>query len=162
MLPLTKKELKSHQDARNCYICGKRILKKLSKSINYRKVRNHYHYTRKYRGAAHSICNLKFNMPNVVIPVVFHNGSNCDYHYTIKESTNEFEGKFECLGENTGKYKIFSVPIEKEVLKIYKVGNKSVVTISYKIKFIDSARYMATSLSNLVDNLIEGIHKIKC
>ena len=101
-------------------------------------------------------------MPNVVIPVVFHNGSNCDYHYTIKESTNEFEGKFECLGENTGKYKIFSVPIEKEVLKIYKVGNKSVVTISYKIKFIDSARYMATSLSNLVDNLIEGIHKIKC
>ena len=33
MLPLTKKELKSHQDARNCYICGKRILKKLSKSI---------------------------------------------------------------------------------------------------------------------------------
>ena len=42
-LPLTKEEVKSHQDAKVCYICGKRILKKLSKSINYRKVRDHCH-----------------------------------------------------------------------------------------------------------------------
>ena len=41
MLPLTKEELKSHQDAKVCYICVKRILKKHSKSINYRKVRDH-------------------------------------------------------------------------------------------------------------------------
>ena len=46
--------------------------------------------------------------------------------------------------------------------KIDKDGNESVVTISYKIKFIDSARFMAISLSNLVDNLSEEIHKIKC
>ena len=63
---------------------------------------------------------------------------------------------------NTEKYKTFSVPIEKEVTKIGKDGNESVDTISYKIKFIDSARFMATSLSNLVDNFAEGIHKIKC
>ena len=43
-----------------------------------------------------------------------------------------------------------------------KDGNERVVTISYKIKFIDSARFMTTSLSSLVDNLSEGIHKIKC
>ena len=48
-----------------------------------------------------------------------------------------------------------------EVTNIDKDGNESVVIISYKIKFIDSARFMATSLSNLVDNLIEGIQKIK-
>ena len=41
-------------------------------------------------------------------------------------------------------------------------NNESVVTISYKIKFIDSAIFMATSLSSLADNLTEGIHKIKC
>ena len=41
-------------------------------------------------------------------------------------------------------------------------GNESVLTISYKIKFIDSARFMASSLSNLVDDLTKGIHKIKC
>ena len=44
MLPLTKEELKSHKDTKVCYICGKRILKKLSKSINYRKVRYDCHY----------------------------------------------------------------------------------------------------------------------
>ena len=45
MLLLTKEELKPHQDAKNCYICRKRILKKLSKIISYQKVRDHYHYT---------------------------------------------------------------------------------------------------------------------
>ena len=144
MLPLTKEELKSHQDAKVCYICGKRILKKLSKSINYRKVREHCHYTGKFRRAAHGICNLKFNAPNE-IPVAFHNGSNYDYHFIIKELANEFEGKFECLGKNTEKYKTFSVSIEKEVKEIDKDGDESVVTISYKIKFIDSARFMVTS-----------------
>ena len=64
--------------------------------------------------------------------------------------------------ENTEKYKTFSIPIEKEVANSNKDGNESVVTISYKIKFIDSARFMATSLSNLVDTLTEGVDKIKC
>ena len=62
---------------------------------------------------------------------------------------------------NTEKYKTFSVPIEKEVTKIDKDSNESVATRSYKIKFINSARFMASSLSNLVDNLAERIHKCK-
>ena len=62
MLSLTKEELKLHQDAKVCYIYRKRILKKLSKSINYPKVRDHCHYTGKYRVVADSICNL--NMSN--------------------------------------------------------------------------------------------------
>ena len=51
--------------------------------------------------------------------------------------------------------------MEKEVTKADKDGNESVVTMSYKLKFIDSARLIASLLSNLVDNLLEGIHKIK-
>ena len=51
----------------------KKVSKKLSESKKYRKVRDHCCYTCKYRGAAHSICNLGFNVPNE-IPVVFHNG----------------------------------------------------------------------------------------
>ena len=115
--------------------------------MDYQKVSEYCHYTGKYRRAAHSICNWKFNLPNE-IPVIFHNGSIYDYHFIIKILANEFEGQFECLGENTEKYKTFSVPIEKEITKIDKDGNESVVTISDKIKFIDSARFMATSLSN--------------
>ena len=67
-----------------------------AKYINYRKFRDHCHYTEKHRGTAHSICNLKFNVPNE-IPVVFDNSSNYDYHFIVKELENEFEAQFECL-----------------------------------------------------------------
>ena len=67
----------------------------------------------------------------------------------------ESEGNFECLGENTEKYITFSVPIKK------KIENKD-LEITYKIKFIDSYRFMASSLSKLFDNLSEGIHNNKC
>ena len=73
MLPLTKEEIKSHQDAKEwyIYISGKRILKNISESVIYWKVRDHYHYKGKCWDVAHSICNLKFNVPNE-IPQVFH------------------------------------------------------------------------------------------
>ena len=73
----------------------------------------------------------------------------------IKELVKEFEGNFECLGENTEKYITFSVPLRK------KIENKN-IEITYKIKFIDSYRFMSSSLSKLVDNLPEGIHNNKC
>ena len=60
----------------------------------------------------------------------------------------------ECLGENTEKYITFSVPIKKEL-----DNGKSV---TYKISFIDSFRFMSSSLSNLVDNLSEGLQCDKC
>ena len=101
VLLLTKEELKLYQNAKVCYISGKRILKN-TKDKNYWKVRDHCHCTGKYRGAAHSICNLKFNVLNE-IPVVFHNGSNYDHDFIIKELANKFEGQLECLGENKEK-----------------------------------------------------------
>ena len=61
-----------------------------------------------------------------------------------KELANKFEEKFYCLEENIEKYKTFPVPIEKEVTNIDKDGNEGIVTISSKIKFIDSARFMAS------------------
>ena len=59
------------------------------------------------------------------------------------------------LGENTEKYITFSVPIKKNI------ENKD-LEITYKIKFTDSYRFMASSLSKLVDNLSEIIHNNKC
>ena len=66
MLSLTKKELKLHQDETECYICGKRFSKMFVKDKNYRKIWDHCHFTGKYRGAAHSICNARFNVPNEI------------------------------------------------------------------------------------------------
>ena len=118
------------------------------------KVRDHCHYTGKYRGAAHNICNLRYKI-TTRITAVFHNRSIYDYHFIIKELVKEFEGNFECLGKNTEKYITFSVPIKK------KIKNKD-LEITYKIKFIDSFRFMSSSLSKLVNNLSEGIHSNKC
>ena len=107
-------------------------------------VRDHCHYTGKYRGAAHSICNLRHKIPKE-IPIVFHNGSTYDYHFIMKQLAKKFKGNFDCLGENTEKYITFSVPIKKE--------HDNGKTTTYKLKFIDSYRFMQDSLSNLVDNL---------
>ena len=87
-------------------------LKTLAKDKNYQEVRDDCHNTGKYNGAAHSICNLKSNVPNE-IPVVFHNVSNYDYHLIIKELANRFERQSECLGESKEKYKKFLVPIKE-------------------------------------------------
>ena len=97
---------------------------------------------------------MRYKVPKE-IPAVFHNGSTYDYHFIIKELVKEFEGNFECLGDNTEKYITFSVPLKK------KIENKN-IEITYKIKFIDSYRFMSSSLSKLVDNLSEGIHNNKC
>ena len=80
----------------------------------------------------------------------------------MKELAYKFEGQFKCLGENVEKYKTFSASVEKELAKIDEDGNESVLTISYKVKFIDTGRFMASLLSNLVDNLVEEVQKIKC
>ena len=83
----------------------------------YKKIRDHSHFTGKFRGAAHSICNLHFKVPQE-IPVKFHNDSKYDYHFIIKELAEVFKGEFEWLGENTEKYITFSVPIKKNVIMV--------------------------------------------
>ena len=123
--------------------------------------KDHCHYTGKYRGAAHDTCNLRYKIIKE-IPVVFHNGSRYDYHFIVRELAEEFEEEFECLGENTEKYITFSVPIKKQITKKYKNRNGKIIKISYKINFIDSCRFMLTSLSNLVSNLSEGLHNDSC
>ena len=118
----------------------------------HKKVRDHGHYTGTFRGAAHSICNLNYKVPQE-IPVKINNGSTYGYHFLIKELAEEFKGEFECLGENAEKYISFSAPIKKE--------HDNDKTISYKLKFIDTYRFTRSRLSDIVDNLSE-INKKDC
>ena len=141
MMLLTDGENKSYKKHKVCYICKKEL-----STFDKNKVRDHFHYTGKFRGATRSICNLRYKTPKE-IAIIFHNGSTYSYHFIFKELAKEFEGQFEYLGENIEKYITFSVPIKKEL--------HNDKTITYKLKFIDSFRFMSTSLSKLVDNLSE-------
>ena len=139
---LTEEE-ESYKNQELCQICDKEFYTDNNKEI--RKVRDHCHYTGKYRGTAHRKCNLNYKI-NKEISVLFYNGSVYDYHFIIKHSAREFEGNLECLGENTEKYISFTVPFKKVI------NDKK---IKYRIRISDSCRFMQDSLSNLVDNLSE-------
>ena len=76
----------------------KQILRKLAKDKNYQKARDNCHFTGKYRDTAHSVCSLRFDVPNQ-IPVVFHNRSNYDYHFIIKELEMRSRGNLNVLGK---------------------------------------------------------------
>ena len=110
--------------------------------INRKKVKDHCHYTRKFRGAAHSNCNLNYEVQKE-IPIIIHNVTY-DTHFIINQLAVKFKGELNCIGDNMEKCITFSVPIKKEC-----DNNK---TITYKLKFIDSFRFMPDSLSNLADN----------
>ena len=65
------------------------------------------------------------------------------------------------MGESAEKYVTLTVPIEKEVTRIDKNGEEFAKNISCILQLIDNAKSMTSSLSDLVGNLSEGIHKIK-
>ena len=138
MMPLTDNEYKYYEEEEKCHMCQKEFCYDKNKKMKfklYRKVIDHCHYT---GGAAYSICDLNYKVPQE-LPVKI--------HFTIKELAEEFKCKFECLGENTEKYVSFSVPIKKE--------HDNDKTITYKLKFVDTCRFMPSKLSDLVDNLSE-------
>ena len=79
-----KSEISNKQTARIRSKC-KNLEDKYVKDEKYCGVRDHCHYAGEYRGAAHSICNLKYSVPKK-IPIVFYNGPNYDHHLLIKET----------------------------------------------------------------------------
>ena len=87
----------------------------------------------------------------------------------MKGLAEEFKKQFTCLGKNIEKYITTyltthknTVPTKKEVTKINKNGEEVTKNISYILRFIDIARFMASSLLNLVNNISQGIHRNKC
>ena len=144
---LTKEHQESYENAK-IYIYKEKNENKYLKNKKYHKVRDHFYYAGGHRRAAHSICNSKCSVPKK-ISTVFHNVSNYNYHFIIKKLAEEFKKQFTCLGGNTKKCRTFTVSIEKEVTRIEKNIEEITKNIHYILQFIDSARFMATSLSIL-------------
>ena len=128
MKSFTKKQQESYENAKIFDICNEKFENKYWKDKKYCKIRDHFRYTGEYRGAAHSICNLKISLWAYIVPkkmsIVFHNRSNYDYHFTIKELAEEFKKQFICLEENTEKCITLTVLIEKKVARIDKNGEE--------------------------------------
>ena len=121
-----------------------------------RKVRDHCHYTRKYRGAAHSKCNLKYKIPGH-IPMIFHNLSGYDAHLFIRE-LSKYSNSMGVISKNEEDYISFSIKVEVG-MRIDKNGMEE--PIKMDLRFIDSFRFMSSSLDSLVNNLSKGGHKFR-
>ena len=150
MIPLNQEENNRYNEQEICYICKEKFCvdKDDKDSINRKKIKDHCHYTGEFKGPAHSICNLKYKVPKEIL-IIIHNATY-DTQFIINQLAIEFKGKVNCIGDNMENYITFSEPIKKEL--------NNGKTVTYKLKFIDSFRFMSTSLSELVDNT-SGIFK---
>ena len=132
-----RKDAENFRAATHCFICKKPFEKAKDK------VRDHCHFTGKFRGAAHSKCNLMFRVPNFV-PVFFHNLKNYDAHFIVK-ALGTVPGDTKCIANNEEKYISFS--------KKFKVWEDEFKSKSMEARFLDSAAFMSDALANLVKNL---------
>ena len=138
----TKEEEKQFDMASDCWICGE--------ELGNDRIRDHCHYTGRYRGAAHNKCNLNYSKPKGV-PVFFHNLSGYDSHLFIKKlgSSNKKE-TIECIPNNEEKYITFTKNI---IVGQYTNKKGEDKDKTFKIVFKDSLKFMSSSQEALVNNL---------
>ena len=143
-------ELDQFNSATKCWICKGEFDDTVDEKGHRKneKVKDHCHYTGRFRGASHNSCNLKYKKPKF-IPVVFHNLSGCDSHLFIK-NLGYTDGNIDCIPNNEEKYISFT---KTTVTGSYTNKEGKTKPIKHKIRFIDSFKFMSTSLDNLVNNL---------
>ena len=138
MIELTDVLKREHEAAEKCHVC----LKEFNDPQN-KNVRDHCHYTSLYQGATHNNCNLKFRIQDH-ITIAFHNLSGYDAHLYIKELGMRFN-------KNVLNFS-FNVKIN---VKLAVVSNKDGTEVckNIQLRFIDTSRFMTSSLDKLASNL---------
>ena len=144
MIPLTPNQWKEYNSSNKCHIC--------LRSISDNKVRDHCHYTGYYRCPVHSMCNLRYKVPSF-IPVVFHNLSGYDAHMFIKELAKYSTNDINVIAKSKENYISFSAHVPA-----LEYDDGRVKTI--ELRFIDSYKFMASSLDSLTTNLVKGGKRI--
>lgn len=138
-LPLTSENKANIAQSNHCYICDKDLNGDISISHNW--------HTGVYEGVAHELCCNKYRSPNFV-PVFLHNLSNYDSHFIV-HGLNFEDGDIEIIPENKEKYISFT--------KVLHINNRVM-----KLRFVDSLKFMSSSLDKLVKNLkSEQFHEMK-
>ncbi|XP_011878101.1 PREDICTED: uncharacterized protein LOC105567657 [Vollenhovia emeryi] len=143
MQTLSKEQYEKFNSTTHCHICEKPF------APDDTRVRDHCHLTGQYRGPAHSNCNLNYK-DAYFIPIIFHNLSRYNAHFIIKEIATAFEGTVDVL------------PITKETYISFTKNVKSTIENSkrqncIKLRFIDSYKFLSTSL----DRLASFLHRDK-
>ena len=145
MLPLTPEEDYEFEEATVCHICELPLLRD--------SVRDHCHLTGRYRGAAHNECNLAFKQPKFY-PVFFHNLSGYDTHMFIKDIADT-PGDIKCIAKTEENYISFSktIVVDSFVKWDKETSNHKEIRVRREIRFLDSFKFMASSLENLAKTL---------
>ena len=121
-------------------------------------VKDHCHYTGLYRGAAHRNCNLRYRIPSY-IPIVFHNLSGYDAHLFIRELAASVLGgaKLNVIAKNKEDYITFfmKIAVDKYIDKNGVEKDKEI-----ELRFIDSFKFMSSSLDSLTNNLVRRGQKL--
>ena len=140
-MKFTAQDEVNFREAKECWICGK----KFSFMERYRResVRDHCHYTGKFRGAAHNSCNLRLRRTKR-IPVIFHNFTGYDNHLFVK-SLGKIEGEISLIARNEEKH----ISVTKDIL----IDTVEKDRVRWQLKFSDSMSFMCTSLDSHVSNL---------
>ena len=148
MIPLSQEEWKKFHESEVCWLCRKKFGEKP-------KVRDHCHFTGKFRGAAHQSCNLKFQRPKFT-PVFFHNLQNYDAHLFVRALGLLDEVlSIKCIPNNDEQYISFSLKFElKRITKWdFKTEEWKEVVVKHEIRFLDSFKFTLSGLEGLVKNL---------
>lgn len=136
VMEITPEEQIQYDNANTCHICEEEITSD--------KVRDHDHLTGVYRGPAHNSCNLNYNITHI-IPIVFHNLSNYDSHFLIKTIASFHSGAISVVPVTAEKYISFT---------------KFIPGSGVQLRFIDSLRFMNSSLEKLASYLNDDQKKI--
>ena len=140
-MKMTEEDDQNFNSSTICHICEKDLGKD--------RVRDHCHFTGKYRGAAHKSCNLQCRRP-MLLPVIFHNLQGYDAHLFIKQ-LSKVKGELNCIPTTEEKYISFSKKIEVD--EYFSKKRNQQIKLNFEIRFIDSFKFLQTSLANLVSNL---------
>ncbi|KYN11062.1 hypothetical protein ALC57_16794 [Trachymyrmex cornetzi] len=149
MEALLKQQWETYRSATRCHICEKPF------APDDTRIRDHCHLTGRYRGPTHLNCNLNYKI-SYFIPIVFHNLSGYDSHFIIKEIATAYEGQVEVLPITKEKYISFTKHVSSTKDKNENHFQKNCI----KLRFIDSFKFLSTSLDKLASYLDKDKLKI--
>ncbi|XP_050420213.1 uncharacterized protein LOC126833111 [Adelges cooleyi] len=138
MTPLTPAQQAVHDAATVCYVCREPL-------TPVDKVRDHCHLSGRYRGPAHSACNLKLRVPNYV-PIVLHNFSGYDSHFLTT-----------ALADDTNQIQVIAKTKEKYISlsKFLRLDDETGGSHTIVMRFIDSYRFLPSSLDEAARSLTD-------